>query len=189
MLPALEGKSSVIRHILGDWELTGITGAATGQPFSAYLGSIQGLPAVLRAPGTLTVNGRTAPVSRAAGGGPDEQIINPDAYTLNGFQLGTNGTARRGDCTGPGYFQTDLGFYKTFPLGGRARFQFRWDIFNIFNNTNFLFAGMDATMSPSAVVLSPDGTRIDNATIPGNFGQATRTRDPRQMQIGFKILW
>ena len=108
---------------------------------------------------------------------------------MDGFQLGTNGTARRGDCTGPGYFQTDLGFYKTFPLGGGARFQFRWDIFNIFNNTNFLFAGMEQTMRPSAVVLSPDGTQIDSATIPGNFGQATRTRDPRQMQIGFKILW
>ena len=38
MLPALENKSGLVRHILGDWELTGITGAATGQPFSAYVG-------------------------------------------------------------------------------------------------------------------------------------------------------
>ena len=190
MLPALEDKSGLVRHILGDWELTGITGAATGQPFSAYVGSIPGLTGGPSGTG-YTDNQRPNRTSDSCtgGGGPDEQVINPNAYTLDGFQLGTNGTARRGDCTGPGYFQTDLGFYKTFPLGGGARFQFRWDIFNIFNNTNFLFAGMEQTMRPSAVVLSPDGTQIDSATIPGNFGQATRTRDPRQMQIGFKILW
>ena len=32
-------------------------------------------------------------------------------------------------------------------------------------------------------------TSITSATIPTNFGQATRVRDPRQMQLGFKILW
>ena len=152
MLPALENKSGLVRHILGDWELTGITGAARANRSRRTWGRSRGLPAVLRAPGTLTINGRTAPVtSCTGGGGPGRAGHQPDAYTLDGFQLGTNGTARRGDCTGPGYLQTDLGFYKTFPLGGGARFQFRWDIFNIFNNTNFLFAGMEQTMRPSAV--------------------------------------
>ena len=73
--------------------------------------------------------------------GPDEQIINPNAYTLNGFVLGSIGTAERGDCNGPGYFQTDLAFYKNIPLSGRVKLQFRWDIFNFFNNTNFLGPG------------------------------------------------
>ena len=82
--------------------------------------------------------------SCTARSGTEEQIINPAAYTLNGFQLGTIGTAGRGDCNGPGYFQTDLAFYKNFPLASGVKFQFRWDIFNIFNNTNFLFAGMNA---------------------------------------------
>ncbi len=124
-----------------------------------------------------------------ASGGPDEQIINPNAYTLNGFQLGTIGSARRGDCLGPGYFQTDLALYKNFRLNERVKVQFRWDIFNIFNNTNFLFSGLDATMDASAVTLNAARTTIENATIPSNFGQATRTRDPRQMQLGLKILW
>ena len=124
-----------------------------------------------------------------ASSGPDEQIINPSAYTLNGFRLGTIGSAERGDCTGPGYFQTDLAFYKNFPLKNGVKLQFRWDIFNIFNNTNFLFQNLDATMDPSAVVLNAAQTEIVSATIPANFGQATRTRDPRQMQIGFKLFW
>jgi hypothetical protein len=119
----------------------------------------------------------------------DEQIINPAAYTLNGFRLGQIGSARRGDCTGPGYFQADLAFYKNFPLKGGVKFQFRWDIFNVFNNTNFLFQDLVTTMNASSVTLNAAGNEIANAVIPGNFGQATRTRDPRQMQFGFKLIW
>ena len=48
-------------------------------------------------------------------------------------------------------------------------------------------------MNPSGVVLNNSdpakATAITSATIPTSFGQATRTRDPRQMQIGFKLIW
>ena len=71
------------------------------------------------------------------------------------------GSARRGDCNGPGYFQTDLSFYKNFRIGERARFQFRWDIFNVFNNTNFLLAGLDNTFG------------VTNVTYDSAPGQAT----------------
>ncbi|MGH9329179.1 MAG: hypothetical protein ACRD09_01950, partial [Vicinamibacterales bacterium] len=125
--------------------------------------------------------------------GRDEQIINPAAFTLEGFQLGTIGSARRGDCNGPGYFQTDLSFYKNFRIGGRTRFQFRWDIFNIFNNTNFLLTGLDNVYGVTNVVYNnsnpAQATAIVSAQQSGTFGQATRTRDPRQMQIGFKIMF
>ena len=127
--------------------------------------------------------------------GPEEQIINPNAYTLNGFRLGTIGTAERGDCTGPGYFNIDLALYKNFPLGNGMKFQFRWDIFNFFNNTNFLGPADGGTgdfnnvMNASSVTLNGARTEIASATIPSSFGKAVRTRDARQMQIGFKLLW
>ena len=85
----------------------------------------------------------------SASGGPDEQIINPNAFTLDGFALGGIGTAERGDCNGPGYFQTDLAFYKNIPLSGRVKLQFRWDIFNFFNNTNFLGPGSGGSEAAS----------------------------------------
>lgn len=180
------------RVVFGDWEIAGIIGAGTGQPFSAYTG---GLPGGLTGgpSGTAFTDNqmanRVASEPCRATSGPDEQIINPRAYTMDGFRLGTIGTARRGDCTGPGYFQTDLAFYKNFPLKNGVKLQFRWDIFNIFNNTNFLFQNIDNIMNASSVVLDPAQTEIVSATIPASFGQATRTRDPRQMQIGFKLLW
>ena len=51
--------------------------------------------------------------------------------------------------------------------------QLRWDIFNIFNNTNFMFQNLDATLDPSAVTLNSAQTEIVSSTIPGSFGQAT----------------
>jgi hypothetical protein len=199
MLPALDGSSKLTRAILGNWEISTIIGAATGQPINVFVtGNLPGIATGPSGTGNWPnqtsheVPNRTGEPCRPSGG-RDEQIINPAAFSLDGFQLGSIGSARRGDCTGPGYFQADLSFYKNFEVGGRTRFQFRWDIFNIFNNTNFLLAGLDNTFGVSNVVYdNPDprqATTIVSAQQSGTFGQATRTRDPRQMQIGFKILF
>ena len=190
LLPTLDNSSSLVKTVFGDWEITTIVGAATGQPFTALTGALPGYGVGPSGTG-YTDNqrpNRTSEPCRASGGLP-EQIINPAAYTLNGFQLGTNGTAKRGDCTGPGFFTTDLAFYKNFPLNDRVKLQFRWDIFNVFNNTNFLYQGIINNMGISAVTLNAARTEIVSATPAGNFGQAVRTRDPRQMQIGFTLIW
>ena len=191
LLPTLEDRPPLTRHLFGDWEIATIVGAGSGQPLTVFTGTLPGLNG---GPSGTGFNDNQRP-NRVAGeecrasGGLDEQIINPNAYTLNGFQLGTLGSAGRGDCLGPGYFQTDLALYKNLRVTDRVKVQFRWDIFNIFNNKNFLFAGLNTTMGPSAVTRSADGSVIETATIPASFGQATRTRDPRQMQFGLKILW
>jgi hypothetical protein len=191
LLPELKDRPAMTRHLLGDWEIATIVGAGSGQPLTVFTG---GLPGFNGGPSGTGFDDNHRP-NRVEGeecrpsSGPDEQILNPNAYTLNGFQLGTIGSARRGDCLGPGYFQTDLALYKNFRLNERMKVQFRWDIFNVFNNKNFLFAGMNTTMGASAVTLNAAGTAIENAAIPLSFGQATRTRDPRQMQFGLKILW
>ncbi|PYQ70434.1 MAG: hypothetical protein DMG04_24720 [Acidobacteria bacterium] len=195
LLPNLEGRSSAVRGVLGDWEVATIVGAATGQPLTAFAGSLPGLNGGPSGTGYTDnqMPNRVASEACTPSGGVAEQIINPSAYTLNGFQLGTIGSARRGDCTGPAYFQADVAFYKNFPIGANRKLQLRWDIFNIFNNTNFMFAGMETTIRPSTVTLNNSdaskATAITSATIPTSFGQATRTRDPLQMQIGFKLLF
>jgi hypothetical protein len=195
MLPTFDGSSGLKKAFLGDWEIASIVGAATGQPFTAWTGTIPGLnggPSGLGYDNNQRPN-RTGESCDPPSGATAEQIVNPGAYTLNGFQLGTIGTAERGDCTGPGYFQFDLALYKNFRLANNVRIQFRWDIFNLFNNDNFIFNGLDSQMDASAVTFNTGSaataTSITSATIPTNFGQATRVRDPRQMQLGFKILW
>ncbi len=77
--------------------------------------------------------------------------------------LGSIGTAERGDCNGPGYFQTDLAFYKNIPLSGRVKLQFRWDIFNFFNNTNFLGPGNGGTGSGFNNVMNASAITLNSA--------------------------
>jgi hypothetical protein len=197
LLPTLEDKGKLTRGFFGDWEITTIVGAGSGQPVTIFVSPLPGLTGGPSGTG-FTDNqrpNRVAGQDCRASGDPPEQIINPAAYTLVGFNLGSIGTAGRGDCDGPGYFQTDLAFYKNFRLTSGVKVQFRWDIFNFFNNTNFKgpsgggTGGFNNTMSPSSVTLNSARTQITNAVIPATFGQATATRDPRQMQFGFKLLW
>ena len=54
-------------------------------------------------------------------------------------------------------------------LAGTARLQFRLETFNLFNRVNFT---------------APSGNRST-----ANFGTITSTYDPRQMQLGVKVLW
>ena len=191
MLPALEDKSGLMRHVFGDWEIASIVGGGSGQPLTVYARQLPGLGSGPSGTG-FDDNQRPNRVDGQecrASGDPKEQIVNPAAYTLVGFQLGAIGTAGRGDCNGPGYFQTDLAFYKNFTLTSGVKLQFRWDIFNFFNNTNFLFNGDNYVMNPSSITLNSARTEITNAVVPVGFGRATAIRDPRQMQIGFKLLW
>jgi hypothetical protein len=189
LLPALENASSIRRALLGDWEIATILGAASGQPFTAYAGLVTGLNGGPSGTGLGNAPPNRTDAPCRPNGGLPEQIINPAAYTLDGFQVGTIGSARRGDCTGPNYFQADLALYKNVPVTGRVKMQFRWDIFNVFNNTNFLFSTVNAAYSPTSATLSADKTTIISATPAGNFGQASRTRDSREMQFGLKLLW
>jgi hypothetical protein len=193
LLPALEGQSGVMRAMFGDWEIASIIGAASGQPITVYANTVPNINGGVSGAGANNPNypNRTDASCRPDGG-LDEQIINPAAYSLDGFRLGTIGSARRGDCTGPNYFQADILFAKTFRLTDRFKVQFRWDIFNIFNNTNFLFGSVTTDLNPSSVVYDApreSATTIVSATPAGNFGQANQTRDARQMQFGLKLLW
>jgi hypothetical protein len=198
LLPSLEGKSAGARTALGNWEIATIVGAATGSPLDIFTGTLPGLNG---GPSGTGYNdnqrpNRTGESCTPPSGAPPEQIVNPAAFTLNGFGLGSIGSARRGDCTGPGYFQVDTAFYKNFTVSNGLKLQFRWDIFNLFNRASFLSGAnslFNNVMNPTALTLnnadSTKATAITTATIPGSFGQATRTRDPRQMQVGFKIIW
>ncbi len=94
-------------------------------------------------------------------------------------------------CNGPGVFQVDLSFYKNIKLSDHVKLQLRLEVFNVFNRVNFL--RVNNVMNPTDVTFdTPDAanaTRIISATLPGGFGQATGTRDPRQAQFGLKVLF
>ena len=59
---------------------------------------------------------------------------------VNAFSLpiiNTPGNAARNVAWGPGFFNIDLGVTKRFPVSERMYFDFRFEMFNTFNHTNF----------------------------------------------------
>jgi hypothetical protein len=189
--PTMEGEHGLKAAFLGGWEIGTIFQAASGQAVTVYTGSLGG--GLGEPSGTGYGNSRPNMVSgvdcQAHDSANPEQILNPAAFTLVGYQLGSIGNEERGQCRGPGMMQTDLSFYKTMHASSKLQLQLRFEIFNVFNNTNFLSQGLNTGMGLSNVTLNPAQTAITGYTAAGNFGQATRTRDPRQAQFGFKIIF
>jgi len=105
------------------------------------------------------------------------QILNPKKsgnFYLNPSQfsdptLGTFATTPRSICCGPGENQWDVTFSKRVTLTETKYFQFRTDIFNLFNKTEFV---------------NPDGNFSDTT-----FGQVLQARDPREVQFAIKFYF
>jgi Carboxypeptidase regulatory-like domain/TonB-dependent Receptor Plug Domain len=195
-LPSLENKSGFVRNVFGDWEVAGIVAAASGQAISVFTtGGLNGLNGGPAGTGFSDDNrpNRVPGVSCKPTSGPKEQILNPAAFTLNGFKLGTIGDAGPGICEGPGLQQVDLSLYKNIKISKSVKAQLRFEVFNILNHVNFLSNQMSINYNPSSITYDTGdpatATRITNATVPNTFGQSTATRDARQAQFGIKLIF
>ena len=101
------------------------------------------------------------------------QLMN--CYDATAFALPaqfTFGNADRNILRGPNFMSTDLSFMKTVPIGGGIRFQFRAEMYNIFNNVNY--------GNPGSTFGVPLAT---------SFGRITSAGTMRQVQLGAKILF
>jgi hypothetical protein len=105
------------------------------------------------------------------------QIQNPKTnggFYLNPAQfsdptLGQFATTPRSICCGPGENQFDVTFSKRITISESKYMQFRADIFNLFNKTQFV---------------NPDGNFSDST-----FGQILQARDPRLVQFALKFYF
>ena len=205
-LPSLKGQNGFVRNTLGDWEFATITTAASGNSQSVFTNGIDGTGTLESLSGTGLNNNQRPNLSGAAAcndsvaGGLPEQIFNPAAFTFTGYQIGSIGTAGRGICHGPNYVNSDLALYKNWTATERLKIQFRLEFFNALNQVNFVGDssfhrnfGVDggpglvcgaAPCSPTNSIVTGLGP---GTTISDNFGQATKTKGPREIQYAIKF--
>ena len=96
--------------------------------------------------------------------------FNPNDFQdppLGSFNNGTQRTI----CCGPGLTDWDFSIHKKIALSEARYFQFRAEIFNVFNHTNFS---------------NPDGGFSDGPT---SFGKITTAGDPRLLQFALKFFF
>ena len=82
----------------------------------------------------------------------------------------------------PGRHQWDFTVSKTVSLIGTSRLQFRADLINAFNQTQFLDVS-------TGCFARPETTTCSNTLGPSGFGKVTSTRPPREIQLGVRFDW
>jgi len=124
--------NGISKQVFGGWQISGITTAQSGAPFTVYNGSadFSGFNQFYDRPDI------------AGSGKLPQDNGNPDAAFATSYFMtpptGRVGTSGRDQYRGPGLVNYDFTGAKNFPLGTeRLRLQFRADFFNIFNHTNF----------------------------------------------------
>jgi len=202
-----------LNKIFGGWALNTIVSLQSGRPFDVECGqawyngcdfNMDGLaydrpnrPAGIKTAGfsnSQFVNGLfgspvlTFSPSGSSRGSAAIQVFCPDhTYAYSGLNsildygpvdsgtgaqcvpVGEDGNLSRNAFRGPSFKDVDLSLVKTTSVSERVKVEFRADAFNIFNRVN-LYNPIDDMSSPL-------------------FGQSTAAFDPRQMQLGLKIMF
>jgi hypothetical protein len=95
---------------------------------------------------------------------------------------GTQGNMGRNIFRGPDFTNWDLSLSKTWKLSERVKVQFRGEVFNVLNHTNF--AGLNTDLSSTNIV----GTAVYTPDI-GAANPVIGSGGSRHIQLGAKFLW
>jgi hypothetical protein len=170
--------TGLVNALISGWQINGILDASSGSPLSVFSGfhtstfydsgtrvattSANGVTNRADFSGTPNI-GEVRRTDRGV------EFFNAEERAMFSTpQTGQTGSERN-LFTGPGYFQLDLGIFKSFNFG-RQRFEFRTEIFNVLNTVNFA--------DPNILVTA------------GAFGTITDTRvPPRIVQFGLKYYF
>jgi len=140
--------------MLGGWKYSGITAIQSGLSLSPGLSvANQGLASRPDASGATLSYPKT----------PAEWF---DSTAFSAPAYGFFGNAANGSITGPGLVTFDMALYKDFRVTEHQTIQFRAELFNIFNHTNF--------------------NSIQTTYGASNFGQATGALDPRIVEFALR---
>jgi hypothetical protein len=168
-LPFFKQQRGLEGHILGGWEISGISSFVSGSSFQVTQPSDPFT--------TLGPNGLGLIQNGDIGIRPDQisaihkTKTKSEWFSTSSFAkaIGHFGTERSHPLIGPGVQNWDLATIKNSNIGEHLRFQLRGEYFNAFNHTNF--SGVDSVMEDE------------------NFGQVTGAHEPRRIQIGAKLIF
>jgi hypothetical protein len=134
----------------GDYNADGVTGISSNPTFGLDYPDVNSYSQ--KDTRTAFLNGVFAPGQ-----------FTPPAFSPNGAE----GNEKHNQFRGPNFAETDINFYKNTRITERVNFQFRFEVFNLFNRANL--------------------STVDTHLLDGNFGKATQARIPRYWQLGGKI--
>jgi hypothetical protein len=155
-LPWFHGAQGLESLLLGGWQFSDITTVQSGFALSPGLATSN--------PGLASLPDRVAGSTINSGPKTTQEWFNINAFSNPA--PGYFGDAATGSIIGPGVMNFDMAFYKDFHVKERHTFQFRAELFNIFNRANF--------------------SGVSTGYAAGNFGQITSALDPRIVEFALR---
>ncbi len=190
--PFFREQHGLTGHVLGGWELSGITTFNSGlsstvsqipDPFGCVANTTTAngcAPGTY--PGGLGINNPNGDILARADQVAPLRLIKTQSqwFSTSSFATaqGHFGSAAPGSFLSPGMERIDLGLLKNFRFTESINLQLRAEAFNVFNHTNF--GGSGGGVGANGI----DTTLGDTL-----FGQATSARMPRTMQFSGKIYF
>jgi hypothetical protein len=169
--------SGLAHTVLNDWEVSGVTQFQSGFPIrldteddNELINSLFFLGT--EAPSLVAPFTKLNPKTTYTSQGLSQPgyWFNPNDFQDPPLGQFNNGTQRT-ICCGPGLEDWDFSVHKKITLSEARYFQFRAEIFNLFNRTNYA---------------NPDGHFSDGPT---KFGRITSAGDPRLFQFALKFFF
>jgi outer membrane receptor protein involved in Fe transport len=172
-LPFLEHSNTWYGHVLGNWQVNGIVTAMSGTPFTVFDSN------------DVSLQGTAPEISGFSSNRPNV-VGNPNSgphtaaewFNVSAFQklqpdptgqTEVFGNEGRNAVRGPGYVNWDFSALKNIRLTETKELQFRGELFNFLNHTNFRL--------PVSDIESP------------TFGQVQSDVSPRVIQVALKFLF
>jgi hypothetical protein len=159
-LPWFMHPQSWYGHILGNWQVNGITTFMSNTPFTIYdssnssaQGSAPEISGFFSSRPNQVGNPNSGGCARPDGSSAPVRTANC-WFNFSAFQTaqsGQFGTVGRNTLNGPAFQQWDFSALKTIPIHERSNLQFRAEFFNIFNNVNFRLPNNDLNSGPENV--------------------------------------
>ena len=193
VLPTFKNRGKAASYLLGDWQLNGIYSYFGATPIEISSGTntfgtlgnvnprpnlVQGVPIYLQA--------------------PDSTLwLNPAAFSIPA--VGQLGSLGKGAIRGKPIHNVDFSINKNWRFKEKYGLQFRAEMFNAFNHTNFVGFNsglqLDGTQvsrliinpapNPPTPVLNPNFGKSQNS----GFGTLTAAQAPREIQFGLKFTF
>jgi hypothetical protein len=173
-VPAPRPRNRLARRLVADWRISGIASFVSGAPLAVNSSTGTGVNFTGTPSQTARIWVTGNPVL------PKSERTFSSNFRTDVFQqppLGTLGNAARTIIRGPGINKWDLSAIKEFPVWEKVRLQFRWELYNAFNHTQF--SALD-----TAARFDASGKQIND-----RLGEFTAARSPRQMQFALRLTF
>jgi hypothetical protein len=181
--------NAVVKAVFDNWQASGITAFVSGTPSgvgfstvdaSDITGGGDGARIVITGNPILDKDKRTnAQLANGLTGTP--VWLDRSAFTRP--TPGNFGNAPKDVIRLPGTANFDLSIFKNIPLKSERRhLQFRWELYNLFNHTQW--SGVNTAAQFSAPDASGNVTQTN-----ANFGLVTAAREPRYMQMSLRLTF